>query len=187
MSSISVMRAASLAALAALCTIPAAHAADNGVYLGASIGRANSRADLAGVTALLREFDKDDTGFKAFVGVRPIDLVAAEITYVDFGSPSQAIAAGSARGEIRGAAAFGVVYLPLPLPLDLYGKAGFARLDTKVTAGSFRLDRSGTDFAWGVGAQFSLGSLAIRAEYERYRTDVGQPDLLSVGLSWTFL
>jgi hypothetical protein len=55
-----------------------------------------------------------------FVGIRPIDLVAAEVSYTDFGRP-----------------------------------------------------------AANVGA--------VRAEYERCKTDTGDPDFISVGVAWTFL
>jgi opacity protein-like surface antigen len=175
---------ATLLAVAATGAAGSAHAADNGLYIGGSIGQANTQAELG----TLPEFDEDDTGFKVFVGIRPLDLLAFELAYVDFGGPSRSIGPVRTDAEVKGAAAFGLLYLPLPLPIvDVYGKAGFARLDTRIDAGSFRLDESGTDFAWGLGAQLNFGSLAIRAEYERFQTDSGDPDLISLGVSWTFL
>ncbi len=161
-----------------------AFAADNGFYLGGSIGQANTKADLGSLSS----FDQNDTGYKLFAGIRPIDLFAVEVAYTDFGSPSTNIGPVRANADTKGASAFGLVYLPLPLPLvDLYAKAGFARLDSKITASSFRLDRTDTDFAWGVGGQLNFGSLAVRAEYERFKTSEGNPDMLSIGVSWTFL
>jgi hypothetical protein len=81
-----------------------------------------------------------------------------------------------------------MLYLPLPLPIiDLFGKVGFARLDTQIDSGSFRLDETDTDLAWGVGGQLNFGSFAVRAEYERFQTDSGDPDMISVGFAWTFL
>lgn len=172
-----------LAAGAASAGTPAL-AADNGIYVGGAVGQANVDADLSA----LGNFDEDDIGFKVLAGVRPVDLFAAEVAYVDFGSPRRNIGPVRAAGEVKGAAAFGLVYLPLPLPLvDLYGKAGFARLDTQISAGSFDLDRTDTDFAWGFGGQLNFGSLAVRAEYERFETDSGDPTLVSIGVTWTFL
>jgi hypothetical protein len=46
----------------------------------------------------------------------------------------------------------------------------------------------GTDLTYGVGAQFRVWSLGIRAEYEIF--DIDGPDnvdLISLGVTWTFL
>jgi hypothetical protein len=43
-----------------------------------------------------------------------------------------------------------------------------------------------TNVAFGLGVQGKLGSLAIRAEYERIAANAGNPDLLSLGVTWTF-
>lgn len=160
-----------------------AHAADNGFYLGGSVGNANvdSRSDAL-------DFDENDVGWKVFVGVRPIDLIAAEVSYTDFGSPSTSVGPVRTNADVKAASAFALLYAPLPLPkVDLYAKAGFARLEQDISSSSFRLDRTDTDFAWGVGGQLNFGSLAVRAEYERFKTDGGDPDFVSVGFAWTFL
>lgn len=160
-----------------------AHAADNGFYIGGSIGQAN-----VDVQDTAFDFDEDDTGYKIFVGIRPIDLFAAEVSYTDFGKPETSIGAVRTNADVKAASAFALVYAPLPLPLvDLYAKAGFARLEQDISSSSFRLDRTDTDFAWGVGGQLNFGSLAVRAEYERFKTDSGDPDFLSIGFAWTFL
>ncbi len=104
-------------------------------------------------------------------------------------------------------------YVPLPVPyLDVYGKLGIARLYTKTTevgpfpvsalplpsAGAacpscsaspvlpFNISSTTTDVAYGVGVQGKLGALAIRAEYERIGASGGNPDLISLGVTWTF-
>jgi opacity protein-like surface antigen len=175
----------SLVASAALAAVASpALAADNGFYLGGSVGQANTKADFGS----LANFNESDTGYKLYAGFRPIDLFAVEVAYVDFGSPSASIGPVRANADTKGATAFGLVYLPLPIPLvDLYAKAGFARIDSKIDSSSFRLDRTDTNFAWGVGGQLNFGSLAVRAEYEKFKTDAGNPDLVSIGVAWTFL
>jgi opacity protein-like surface antigen len=46
----------------------------------------------------------------------------------------------------------------------------------------------GIDFTYGIGAQFRVWSLSLRAEYELYDiSDADTVDLLSVGVTWTFL
>lgn len=173
-----------LAALALGGATAPAFASDNGIYVGGSVGQANIAADLGNVA----DFDEDETGFKVFAGVRPLDLLAFEVAYVDFGSPSRSIGPVTTNAEVKGASAFGLLYLPLPLPIvDLYGKVGFARLDTRIDSGSFRLDETDTDLAWGVGGQLNFGSVSVRAEYERFQTDSGDPDMISLGVAWTFL
>jgi hypothetical protein len=47
-------------------------------------------------------------------------------------------------------------------------------------------DRTHTDFLYGAGAQLKLSALAVRLEYERIDDARGNPDLLSVGVTWTF-
>lgn len=173
-----------LAALALAGASLPAFAADNGIYVGGSVGQANIEADLGNVG----DFDEEETAYKAFVGIRPIDLVAVEVGYVDFGSPSASVGPVTTRADVKGAVAFGMLYLPLPLPVvDLFGKVGFARLDTEIDSGSFRFDETDEDFAWGVGGQLNFGSFSVRAEYEQFQTDTGDPDLISIGFTWTFL
>lgn len=174
-----------LLAVAALAGAAApALAADNGFYLGGAVGQANTKADVGA----LSDFDKDDTGWKVFAGFRPIDLFAVEVAYTDFGSPSQSIGPVRASADTKGASAFAMVYAPLPLPLvDVYAKAGFARIDSQIDSSSFRFDRTDTNFAWGFGGQLNFGNLSVRAEYERFKTDAGDPHLISVGVAFTFL
>jgi hypothetical protein len=82
---------------------------------------------------------------------------------MNFGNPRGSLGSLAADAKIDGTAAFGVLYLPIPVPfLDLYAKAG-------------------------VGAQLKFGSLAVRAEYERFDVAGGAPGLLTVGLTKTFL
>ena len=42
-----------------------------------------------------------------------------------------------------------------------------------------------TNFAYGAGVQGKIGSLAIRAEYERIGGSSANPDLISLGVTWT--
>ena len=54
-------------------------AADNGFYLGGSVGQANLKIDdLIGGLLPDDDFDGDDTGFKLIAGIRPLDWLAVE-------------------------------------------------------------------------------------------------------------
>ena len=99
---------------------------------------------------------------------------------------------------MKGAAAFGVLYLPVPV-VELFVKAGAARLESTVNGSfcspcacgicrySFQLSRTNTSGAGGVGAQYRFGRWAARAEYERFNAAGGNPSLLSAGITWNFL
>ncbi len=48
-------------------------------------------------------------------------------------------------------------------------------------------DDKSTEFAYGLGVQWNLGNLGLRAEYEKYDTDViGDLDVISLGAVFTF-
>jgi opacity protein-like surface antigen len=170
-----------------------------GLYAGGAVGQSRVEADASGITA--GDFRENHSAFKLMGGVHlPIIPVGAEVSYIDFGHPSGSLGGQAADVTIKGEAAFGVFYLPLPLPVvDVYAKAGLARLQSTVNstqflAGvgpcpvnapncalwAFRVDRTNTSFAGGVGGQFKLGSLALRAEYERFDAAGGNPGLVSV-------
>jgi hypothetical protein len=202
---------------------PSASAQENplGLYVGAGVGNAAVRQEPTpdtGFNGLVR----DDTGWDAFIGMRPLPFLGAEIGYTDFGSvnrhtyyfdPVSATYTAEVLGHVsaRAPTAFAVGYLPLPVPwFDVYGKLGTARLDkswdftelgypcaptcgsmvTPVPVASHAGGGTVWDFAWGVGTQWKFGPMALRLEYERVNTsgseNQGDPDLLSVGVSWTF-
>lgn len=164
---------------AGLLCASAASAADNGIYFGGSIGQANAE-----VSQGLAQIDGDDTGFKFIAGVRPLDWLAVEASYVDFGK----VDSGPQVAESDGVSAF-VLGLAAVGPVDLFAKGGLINFDTSVaTRGAGKLFKDdGTDFAYGVGVQFRLLSLSFRAEYEMFEVDsVDDLNMLSVGVTYTF-
>lgn len=172
------MRKAILAASLLLASGVAA-AADNGFYLGGSVGQANLEIDdIGGVTA--EDFKGDDTGFKLIAGIRPLDWLAVEAAYVNFGEPEDR----GLRAEGDGISAFAVGFLPLG-PVDLFAKGGLIAWDSKIS-GSF--DDDGTDLAYGAGVQFRVWSISVRAEYEIFDvSDLDDLSMVSVGATFTFL
>ncbi len=202
-----------------LClSVHLAHAQESpvGFYLGAGIGpstiRQNPESD-TGYYGLVR----DEVGWNAVMGVRPLPYLGAEIGYVDFGSahrydyfaPGYSSTFDTLGHESASApVAFAVGYLPLSPPWwDLYLKAGTARLHKSwdfipqsscftpgpcvvSSAPSYAGAASEWDFAYGIGTQLKFGPLAYRLEYERVNANSsaggGDPDLLSIGVAWTF-
>jgi len=114
----------------------------------------------------------DGTGWKAFVGVRPIAPFAIEADYLDLWSDRRHFGFDTpSHIDAHAFAAYGVGFLPLPLPfIDVFAKAGAARWsaggnDRTSFLGS---EGRGTEFAWGLGAQAHFGALGLRLEYEQF-------------------
>jgi hypothetical protein len=168
------------------------HAADNGVYAGGSVGQA--KTDLHdGLDSIL---DGKDTAFKLIVGLRPLDWLGVELSYVDLGEVTQDVGGGpigNFRLDEAGFDAFGMLFYDIA-NVDLFAKGGFIRWDTRASVntifGRNGRDDQGTDLAWGAGAQVRFGSLAARLEYEHFDIDTppgfDAPDLISLGVTWTF-
>ncbi|MGH8149596.1 MAG: outer membrane beta-barrel protein [Steroidobacteraceae bacterium] len=197
---------------------PFAQANPLGFYVGGAVGESmlDQRFFDEGADAV-RNFGQDRFGWKVLVGVRPLPWLGAEAEYIDFGNahlgpalldPSSGPSGGQffgARGSASAGALFAVGYLPLPPWFDLFGKIGFARLQTRYTyAGdypnsdictasgctsvggiSLAQDTDETHLAYGGGVQFHLGpAFATRVEFERLNGLAGDPYLVSVGLTW---
>jgi hypothetical protein len=170
-----------------------------GLYVGASAGPANSTYTSFGPS------QAHGTGWKLMAGMRPLPFLGAEVEYTNFGSAAFSFSrfslrySGTARVTAEGL--FAVGYLPLPPMLDVFAKVGLERVHTAVDEGAppmcidicppippleLTARESESHVAYGGGAQFRLRSLALRAEYERTRTSLGHPGLLSFGMTWTF-
>jgi len=191
----------------AMCTASSAFAFDPlGIYFGGAIGESTIRSNES-VYGNALDLSEHHTAWKLVAGMRPISPIGAEFEYIDFGHTSAAYSAsvlGSTAGVAadahpRAEALFAVFYLPIPLPLlDVYGKAGMARLQSDVNASfnctgplctvvaPFSSSYSDNRFAYGAGVQTKFGGLALRAEYERISANLGDPDLFSLGVTWTF-
>jgi hypothetical protein len=176
-------------ALGATLAATSALAVDNGIYVGASVGDSSIDLNEGG-------FDVDDsvTAYKINVGWRILDWAGIEANYIDLGEFegdfSNAIV-GTERVEVEsdGINFSGLLFLPVG-PVDLFARAGFISWDTKARLpeieGATDSD-DGMDFSYGVGAQFRVWSLSLRAEYEVFDISSDKVDMISLGIMWTFL
>jgi Outer membrane protein beta-barrel domain len=132
---------------------PGAARADDplGFYVGAAYGQAHVSAQLSGLTlnsaAPLGTFGGTRSAYQAMLGIRPISLLGAEITYMDFGQltsghpprragPLAGLGPGLPVGQQasqKGEGVFALLYLPVPI-IDVYLKAGMSRITTDATA-----------------------------------------------------
>lgn len=171
------------AVVVAMLGASAASAAE-GFYVGGGI--LQSRFDSSNFS--VEDIDNDDISWKILAGFRLTPNFAIEGAYSRFGestAPSVAVG-GPFEARANGFSAFGVGIWPVG-PVDLFVKAGAARIDAKGNVGAVFFRDKEVEFAYGAGAQFNMGALGLRAEYEKFDTDViGDLDIISLNLVFTF-
>lgn len=158
--------------------------AAEGFYIGGAAQQSHFDSDEFNVD----DVDNDDYGWKAMAGFRFTPHFALEGTYTDFGkenAPSVALG-GPFEADAEAVSVYGLALFPVG-PLDLFAKAGASRIDGKGNVGAVFFKDHDTIFAYGAGVQLWLGNLAVRADYEKFDTDVvGDLDAVVVGLTYTF-
>lgn len=185
-------------ALALSLSAPVAYSADNGFYFGASVGDQSTDYDWRANPVDIGSID-DPSGFKIIGGFRPLDSLAVEVDYVDFGSsvaplfvacpavvgivcPEPELAVDTSAVSVSAVGMFAVG------PVDLFGRAGFARWKSdSIGPLGFTGSSSGTDLTLGIGAQFRIQSFALRLELERFDLSRGSTDVASLGFTYTLL
>jgi OOP family OmpA-OmpF porin len=163
-------------------------AADNGIYLGASVGQSGTEYQDS-IQGNDLDFDASSTGFKAIAGWRFLDWLAIEGNYVDLGSGDDRVLGEQIESDINGVSLSAVGFLPVG-PVDLFARVGAINWNADLKAPGLGINGSddGTDLTYGIGAQFRVWSLSLRAEYEQFDiSDADNVDLISVGVTWTFL
>ena len=157
---------------------------DTGLYLGASVGSAGLDVSSGGVS-----YDDNDMAYKIFagynIGIIPLINLGVEGSYVNFGTAKGTVSGNNAETKVTGLDAFALAGVNMG-PIMLFGKVGAIRWDGESTLLSQTADDSGTDPAYGLGLQFQLLSLGIRAEYEIFKLDAVDIGLVSAGVSYTF-
>jgi outer membrane immunogenic protein len=170
-------------ALAAVSAHADDDGADTNVYAGAGITSANVQ-NIEGTG-----FNIDNTSVKALAGVRLMSLIGAEVDYYRLGSESRNFYFGDANADAHAFAAYAVGYLPLPI-LDFFGKVGLDRWQLNGSSANpslFQFSDSGTQFAWGLGAQDHFGNFLARLEYEHLAmSNTDGTRVVSLDVAYTF-
>jgi hypothetical protein len=186
------------------CAAGGARADDlTGVYVGAAFGKAWLDAS----DGLISGFGSDKHASEFIVGWRPIPELAAELEYLNFGTGTGFTTYQNSNEPLdntasrKGLAAFGVLYLPTPVMVDFYLKAGVAKLHTTVTtivepcpmggtcpplANPIPVDSTGVGLAGGGGVMYRFRRLEVRFDYARFAALGGNPYLMTFGLTYTF-
>jgi opacity protein-like surface antigen len=112
-----------------------------------------------------------------------------EANYIDLGSGSDHVAGETLKADVNGTTLSAVGFVPIG-PVDLFARIGAINWNASLEAPSLSMKASdnGTDLTYGIGAQFRILSLSLRAEYERFDvSDIDTVDMVSLGVTWTFL
>ncbi|MEO6186622.1 MAG: porin family protein [Steroidobacteraceae bacterium] len=178
------LSAAVLAAMASTGVLAQDASTGTGFYVGGSLTQSRFDSNNFDVD----DIDDEDNSWKAIAGMRVSPHLAFEANYINFGKSTapSVNAGGPFVADADGFAIYGVGLLPVG-PVELFGKAGVSRIDAKGNVGAVFYEDKATQFAYGAGVQLRLNQFALRAEYEKFDTDViGDLDLISVGFTFTF-
>jgi hypothetical protein len=99
-----------------------AQAADNGIYLGASVGQSSTEYQ-QNIEGSNLDFDASATGFKAIAGWRFLDWLAVEGNYVDLGSGDDNVLGQKIESDVNGVSLSAVGFVPVG-PVDLFARVG---------------------------------------------------------------
>ena len=165
-------------------TAAPAFAVDNGIYLGGSIGQAGVSIDELNGESF--DYEADSTAFKVIAGWRFLDWLSVEGNYIDLGSGDDTVDGVKWESDVSGLSLSAVGFLPIG-PVDLFARVGAVNWDADLSGLGETGSDDGTDLTYGVGAQFRVWGLSIRAEYEQFDVDSADTvDLISAGVTWTF-
>jgi OOP family OmpA-OmpF porin len=159
------------------------------------LARATSTAISAGLISS-GSVDGKDTAFKVFggymfnrhFGVEGAYVNLGEVSYSGdfFGSP---VTGGKV--EVTGFNVAALGSYPVTEQFSVFGKIGLFIWEAEasdVTGGvPFSEKDDGTDISFGLGVGYNFTrNLGVRAEWERFKLDDADADLLSIGIVWRF-
>lgn len=170
---------------------------NEGLYLGAGIGGATLDSDsFDQLNDLGANTDDSDTAYKLFAGYQFNPNFALEGSYLDFGEFDANLGPKSLEASAEGFGFSLVGKLPIQNGFSLHAKAGLIAWDGDIdyrdssTGLSASLGGDGTDPYYGLGAEYQVNQVILRAEYERYElSDSGEDfeiDLASASLGYRF-
>ncbi|HEY8942353.1 MAG TPA: porin family protein [Cellvibrio sp.] len=156
---------------------------ESGLYIGGSVGQSGIDASVDDIG-----FDEDATGYKVLFGYNfgliPLIDLAVEADYRDFGSFKDG--KNNIKSDVTSVDVYGLAGLNLGL-LGVFAKVGYADTDVDTIVEDGKFTSSESSNTYGIGARIQLGSLAVRAEYEKFDVDnIDDLSMWSLGATYTF-
>jgi OOP family OmpA-OmpF porin len=170
-------------------------AADEGFYVGASVGVTSLDVDGGDLGLTNASFDDNDTGYKVFLGYDFNKNWGVELGYADLGQYDFTgnFGAVNVRGDIDVTAAYltAVGTYPINNEFAVFGKLGayYGDADATASAGTISASDSGSDtnVLFGLGVKYNFTKqFAVRGEWERFHDSDFPVDLFSVGVAFKF-
>jgi len=156
------------AAMTASVISPIAMAEETGPYAGISVGQ--TEVDYEGVSGTSIVEDSD-TGFKIFGGYNVNKHFAVELTYHDLGNNEVTIGSATADIDLSAISIAAIGKLPVNEQFTAFGKLGYADLDAEMNTNTTTTSVSETDLLYGLGVQYKLDQIELRAEWEVINND----------------
>lgn len=165
-------------------------------FVGGSFGQSDIDEEIT--TGLIDSgtVDGKDTGWKIFGGYMFNRHFGVELAYVNLGEVSYSGTFGGApvtggKVEVTGFNIAALGSYPISEQFSVFGKLGLFMWDAEAsdTTGGvpFSDTADGTDISLGIGISYNFTrNLALRAEYEMFKPDVADANLLSIGAVWKF-
>lgn len=183
------MRVLIAVGLLLVSSVVSADTADlKGFYAGLGVGESLIELEDEDSPA---DFKAEDTGYKLMLGYRFLSWLAAEVSYIDFGKASDRVLGEKLTAEFDALSANAVFLWPLG-SFDLFGSLGAAAWEGKLRNRTFggSVDDDGVDPMIGLGVQYRINRVAIRAQAESVLLgdddEDDWTDLYSVGVTVKF-
>ena len=176
--------------VAASCN--AAIAADTGAYISASVGAAEQKLSVEGMS-----LTDDDTGVQIAAGYRITPNFGVEVGYTTFGTGSVGVDDANASSEPRAFHGAAVGSFNITPQFAITGKLGMARNRTKLSATfdgeTESMTESESSVLVGVGASYAFTpNVALIAEYQNFGKIIKiegvniKASIVSVGVRYSF-
>jgi OOP family OmpA-OmpF porin len=165
-------------------------------FVGGSIGQSDIDSDITQGLITSGSVDGKDTAFKVFGGYMFNRHFGIEGAYVDLGEVSYSgdffgspVTGGKV--EVSGFNVAALGSYPITEQFSVFGKIGLFIWEAEAsdTTGGvpFSAKEDGTDISFGVGVGYNFTrNLGVRLEWERFKLDEADADLISVGVAWRF-
>lgn len=141
-----------------------------GFYIGAGIGNTfyGTEWDLG---EEVKKLDENATGYKFFVGITTPTIFNVEGGYRHFGTIEATDLDVKFESKTTGWDVYGMAHFEVLAILDLFAKAGMLFWKTESIIIEETLGKSGSGFAWGLGAGVGLGPIGVRLEWENFNIE----------------
>ncbi len=176
-----------LAVVAAMALLPTAALAENGFYLGGSVGSASLTEDFDGF-----DVDADSTAWRFVAGWQFNQFLSLEGGYHNFGSFEDTFDVNGEPVDLRlkaeGFTLGGTLSLPVTRSLSLYGRGGAFFWDGDANINSITEARpEDTNPFYGAGATVAISDrLDLVGDWTRYELESTDSDVISLGFTFRF-